>query len=69
MITTKHIQLLERVRDMLGVEQSGPGTQAKPSQNNRSSTAAAKTKLKELEGKLTKGRTADTKVQAHGSKR
>lgn len=42
------IPLLEKVKEMLGVKQEGPGTQAKPAQSNRASTSAAKAKLAHL---------------------
>ena len=60
------IPLLEKVKDMLAVKQDGPGTQQKPSQNNKASTSAAKTRLAELVAKSTKDA---AKVHATGSKR
>ena len=69
MSTLSLVSLLEQVRDMLGVEQDGPGTQKKPAQKNASSESAAKAKLRELYAKQKQGRSASTKVQAHGAAR
>ena len=64
MNTKRIVYLLEKVRDNLDSTD-----QKKPTQHNQTSTSAAKAKLKELETKLSAGRSKQTKVQAAGSKR
>lgn len=68
-MASKMIALLEKVKDMLGVVQVGPGTQKKASQSNGSSSSAAKAKLAALVSMSKKGQDGALKVAAHGSKK
>lgn len=67
-VISKLIPMLEQVKGMLGVKQSGAGTQAKASQSNSGSTAAAKAKLAALVKKSKTGQSATTTIQTNKRK-
>ncbi len=62
---TRLIPLLEKMKDMLGVTQDGPGTQSKPAQSNRASTSAAKTKLDNLTKMSKAGKGKDLEIDSN----
>lgn len=62
-------ELLERVRDVLGYSgDPDVGTQKKPSQKNKASTAAAKKKLGALKAMSKSGRSKGNKLDPKGAK-
>jgi hypothetical protein len=60
------IVLLEKVKDDLGV---APSDQSKPAQQNKTSTAAARAKLKELSSMSKSGRSKANELHATGAPR
>jgi hypothetical protein len=65
----KIIPLLEKVKEMLGVDQEGPGTQKKASEQKRPSTAAAKAKLDNLTKMSMKDKGKDLDINSNASKK